>query len=204
MHINYLIEVLTRPVNKSGKKSCDIQAHGELTRDALSLNIGSVVMLSEKKKRSCPFWSAKRRGKKAKKGFHPLDQSYANQNQSRLGHSRSGRLHVFMLSSHWFLVYIPFCDWSFWLLGFLFLRLLIEKRSKQLLVCGSCEFMNFNSTLLKFKFWGYSLGGFEVIQILRRAAPRYPSPPPNDRVNVRLNECLQHNSTLKALRHLVI
>ena len=31
--------------------------------------IGSVVMLSEKKKRSCPFWSAKRRGKKAKKGF---------------------------------------------------------------------------------------------------------------------------------------
>ena len=35
----------------------------------LSLNIGSVVMLSEKKKRSCPFWSAKRRGKKAEKGF---------------------------------------------------------------------------------------------------------------------------------------
>ena len=33
------------------------------------LEIGSVVMLSEKKKRSCPFWSAKRRGKKAKKGF---------------------------------------------------------------------------------------------------------------------------------------
>ena len=26
-------------------------------------------MLPEKKERSCPFWSAKRRGKKAKKGF---------------------------------------------------------------------------------------------------------------------------------------
>ena len=39
------------------------------TLDVLSLNIGSVVMLSEKTKRSCQFWSAKRRGKKAKKGF---------------------------------------------------------------------------------------------------------------------------------------
>ena len=60
---------MTSPVNKSGKKSCDIQAHGELTRNAPCLNI-DVVMLSEKKKRSCPFWSAKRRGKKEKGGFH--------------------------------------------------------------------------------------------------------------------------------------
>ena len=34
MYINYLIET----VKKSGKTLCDIHAHGELTRDAPSLN----------------------------------------------------------------------------------------------------------------------------------------------------------------------
>ena len=49
-------------------KSCDIQAHGELTRNALSLYIDSVVMLSEKKRDLVCFGLPKER-KKAKEGF---------------------------------------------------------------------------------------------------------------------------------------
>ena len=56
--------MLTLPVNESGKKSCDIQAHGELTRDAL---FSGDVVREEKE-----IWSVlvrQRRGKKAKEGF---------------------------------------------------------------------------------------------------------------------------------------